>query len=171
MMKSIGFMIFLITANLSSSQPFWEAGNIPWMKGRNVWPIAANSQGHIFCAIGDEGLLRTTDEGMTWHNFSGQIPEWKTAVLFLNDTDVFCAGDGGVFRSTDGGETWISLHAPAVYSPLTGTVFCTLRMLAAGRCFDRQTSEIVGNRVLELKLERDLRYPCFSADTKRIRVR
>lgn len=78
-----------------------------------VWNFAF--QDTIVWAATSSGLMRSTDWGKTWKNFTGMIdfvepnqkihsPEFN-AVAVVNDT-IWAGGTDGLVRSTDNGATW-----------------------------------------------------------------
>ena len=73
----------------------------------------------VFAGAADQGLLRSTDGGRTWHTYNEGWPASPPAInaLWLHPTFatapvcVAGAADGRIFRSEDGGAHWDQVHA------------------------------------------------------------
>src|SRR5665213_191474 len=73
-----------------------------------VFVLAMDSLGDML-AGGNNGVYRTTDDGMTWSILSPDLEIFDLQVNARNQ--IFAAVPGGVSCSTDSGQTWV-LHCP-----------------------------------------------------------
>jgi photosystem II stability/assembly factor-like uncharacterized protein len=69
------------------------------------------SDGIAFAATLENGVLRTTDEGLRWHSWNFGLLDLETLALaisptFAEDELVYVATGTGVFRSINGGRAW-----------------------------------------------------------------
>ena len=88
-----------------------------------VYSLAASGQTAF--AARESGLVRTLDQGMSWHPIfatpgaEAPIPASAVALSpqFTSDKTVFATVPGAILRSKDGGGTWemASLPKPAPY--------------------------------------------------------
>ncbi|MFN4080883.1 MAG: hypothetical protein ACK4NS_08270 [Saprospiraceae bacterium] len=66
-------------------------------------------------------IHRSTDNGQTWHNISGDLPDLPVNDLFIlpghADSILFAATDGGVYFTRNGGSQWRRLGAAMPYVP------------------------------------------------------
>jgi len=79
------------------------------LAGKNVRCIAINASGHIFVGTENDGIMRSTNLGLTWTavNSGLSIPLYITS-LAINASGHLFAGVPytGVYRSTDNGASW-----------------------------------------------------------------
>lgn len=78
----------------------------------NIRPIdiQATPSGIFLCGSHD-GLLRSSDQGITWQRIQGMQGFAVPDFLIVHDSLIYCgsgyyANGNGIFRSTDGGLTW-----------------------------------------------------------------
>jgi photosystem II stability/assembly factor-like uncharacterized protein len=88
--------------------------------GGNTWSprfIANHSIADIFFinnsvgwACGESILLKTSNSGESWQDFSSSINGYLKSVFFINENLGWVVGDYNTnFRTTDGGNSWISM--------------------------------------------------------------
>jgi len=78
----------------------------------NLISLAVAPTGSLFGGTIFGGILRSTNNGLTWDSVGAGVP-WRplSSTLVNSNGDVFLGGrdGGGLFRSTDNGNTWIRL--------------------------------------------------------------
>jgi photosystem II stability/assembly factor-like uncharacterized protein len=121
-MKKLTLLIYCLLSILSDniySQFTWQQLNGP--QGGVVSEIKSNSSGVLFMGSIGGGVLRSTDNGLTWiqkvNGFPGPVFDDGTVALAVaNDGDIFASSfTDGVFRSTNSGETWINTNFPNAF--------------------------------------------------------
>jgi photosystem II stability/assembly factor-like uncharacterized protein len=92
-------------------QKFWQRTNGP--DGGAVLALAINSSGHIYAAIINAGVFRSTDNGENWSSINDELKYWFIDCLAINSSDhIFIGTDfSGIFRSTDHGQSWEQLNS------------------------------------------------------------
>lgn len=86
----------------------WESFS-PNTRGR--FPIAMDSEGHLY-AVSDDvgGLYRTSDNGQTWENpVAGLGGSMQILVIDPSD-NLFAQTSEGIWRSTDDGGSWVNVE-------------------------------------------------------------
>jgi photosystem II stability/assembly factor-like uncharacterized protein len=87
-------------------------------------------------------LYRTTDEGRTWTDITGNLPEVPTNDIVASPTDarvMWAATDIGMFVTRDGGATWaryqqgLPIVGVQALAYIRGDAFDTLRIATFGR--------------------------------------
>ncbi|WP_417527967.1 WD40/YVTN/BNR-like repeat-containing protein [Marinomonas shanghaiensis] len=70
--------------------------------------LSVTSVGDHFVAVGERGLiLRSDDDGKSWHQLSSPVSVTLTGVSFFDDENGYAIGHGGiVLRTTNGGKDW-----------------------------------------------------------------
>ncbi|QNT08037.1 hypothetical protein IBG28_06075 [Marinomonas arctica] len=70
--------------------------------------LSVTSVGDHFIAVGERGLiLRSDDDGKSWHQLSSPVSVTLTGVNFFDDENGYAIGHGGiVLRTTNGGKDW-----------------------------------------------------------------
>lgn len=78
-----------------------------------VRSIGCNSKGHIFISTSSAGILRSTNDGITWEPLNS-FPKSNDIRLGINSQDhIFAKGyRDNLYRSTDYGNTWSKLFLP-----------------------------------------------------------
>lgn len=121
-MKILTLLVYLILSFQSVnifSQFTWQQQNGP--RGGIVSEMKSNSSGVLFMGSIGGGILRSTDNGLTWiqkvNGFPGPIFDDGTVALAIaDDGDIFASSfTNGVFRSTNSGETWINTNFPSAF--------------------------------------------------------
>src|SRR5436190_15977061 len=93
------------------------------------------NSGQIWVVGSDGTLLRTTDDGVTWH--AHHLPSkyqnlWLASVRFVTSTRGWVAGnDGAVFSTNDGGRTW-KLESVGMSEFLRGLASTSHSLFAVG---------------------------------------
>lgn len=66
----------------------------------------------LFAAMGDRGIMKSTDGGATWSTKNAGLDIPSVSTVFAPPTTewVFAGTPSGLFVSKDGGETWASAH-------------------------------------------------------------
>jgi photosystem II stability/assembly factor-like uncharacterized protein len=66
----------------------------------------------LFALSGNDGILRSTDEGQTWQQINTGIDKLLITALLKHDETLYVATNfGGVFYSKDVGQSWIPMNA------------------------------------------------------------
>src|SRR5208337_4141 len=119
-----------------TTHQFYDGTQHPW-EFKRVWHLepSLTDPDTVYAGVEDAALFRSTDGGLTWHEFAGLRghgtgPKWQpgaggmclhTVILDpSNPNRIFIAiSAAGAFRSDDGGQTWRpinrglhSLHIP-----------------------------------------------------------
>ena len=70
--------------------------------------LSVTSVGDHFVAVGERGLiLRSDDDGKSWHQLSSPVSVTLTGVSFFDDENGYAIGHGGiVLRTTNAGNDW-----------------------------------------------------------------
>jgi len=81
--------------------------NLPSESGKPVLStIECNDM--IFCTVWQEGLYRSSDNGITWSTVSTEATGNEIYTLMVSDGVLYAGTEGnGIFRSTDNGITWL----------------------------------------------------------------
>jgi photosystem II stability/assembly factor-like uncharacterized protein len=80
---------------------------------QTVKHIASDSASNIYGATWGYGVLRSTDDGLTWGYTAPGLPNPNIYCVATRDTgEVFAGGIGGVSRSTNAGDSWVHISAP-----------------------------------------------------------
>lgn len=76
--------------------------------GAHSFLLSVTSVGDHFIAVGERGLiLRSDDDGKSWHQLSSPVSVTLTGVNFFDDENGYAIGHGGiVLRTTNGGKDW-----------------------------------------------------------------
>lgn len=121
-MKKLTLLIYCLLSILSAniySQFTWQQLNGP--QGGVVSEIKINSSGVLFMGSIGGGVLRSTDNGLTWiqkiNGFPGPtFDDGTIALAVANNGDIFASSfTDGVFRSTNSGESWINTNFPNAF--------------------------------------------------------
>lgn len=87
-----------------------ETWDVSFPGEEHVSSIAVDSLGRVFAAT-SQGLQRSEDNGVTWHEVKAFI-SWRNVVAVSRDDRIFVGHlGGGVFVSDDHGETWTDVSA------------------------------------------------------------
>jgi photosystem II stability/assembly factor-like uncharacterized protein len=69
-------------------------------------------------AAGQSIILKTTDSGETWQDFSGGITGYIRSIFFINEDFGWVVGDYNTnFKTTDGGNTWSAMSSGNNFEP------------------------------------------------------
>ena len=109
LLRACGFLLTTVMASMLLNAQ-WVQTNGPF--GTPVWAVAAN--GSMVFAATDDGVARSTDNGVSWS--SVKIPQIIRSISFLGST-VFAGAQGSVYRSIDNGLTWVHPANKGVTSP------------------------------------------------------
>jgi photosystem II stability/assembly factor-like uncharacterized protein len=117
------------------------------LMGTNVYDIKTldnGASGTTLFAATDNGIYRSTDNGINWFDISKTLPMYintVTKIAFYNK-EIFASTGSGIFRSTDGGESWTAMGLnPEAYvfslvvidtNLFVGTVFGVYRSTILG---------------------------------------
>ena len=102
------FLLGLVALVWTSAAP---AGVGEWTSsgpaGSTVYSLAASrSEPSKVFAFSQEGLLRSTDGGVTWVNVNTHTQSWHTLTIPQSSSSLFALTSSGVARSDDEGITW-----------------------------------------------------------------
>lgn len=98
---------------------FWQPTNGP--DGGTVNVVAINkSNGYIFAVVESVGMMRSTDNGMSWTPKNSGLTSTSVQAIAINAKGELFAGTSsqGVFRSTDHGESWVQVNTGIAASNL-----------------------------------------------------
>jgi hypothetical protein len=115
----------------------WKATEAPI--GVNPRCISVMLDGDVIFVGHDQGLHKTTDDGVTWSDTSNGLPHPAGSTTGISpvealivDQDALLAGtDDGIFASTDHGATWVNANAgmPNDVSPYTFSLVGTVALV------------------------------------------
>ena len=115
----------------------WQLAHLP-IKAR-VLSLALSPtfarDGIALAATAEDGVLRSADQGVTWHAWNYGLLDLTINAIALSpnfgeDETCFAASDYAVFMSVNGGRTWQELPLPAQAGP-----FAALDITAEGRLY------------------------------------
>ncbi|NNC76180.1 MAG: hypothetical protein HKN93_11815 [Acidimicrobiia bacterium] len=96
----------------------WSAVNDQRTESAHVSGLSVDptDPGRLFASTMNQGLIRSTDGGASWHTVSSRndIPVYAVAIHPADPSIVLSGSRGGVFRSTDGGDTFSRVAAGTV---------------------------------------------------------
>ena len=72
--------------------------------------IKTNSAGHLFSISNDGRILRSTDQGTTWHEVN-RVNGELTNIQFKNNVG-YITGNGLLLKSEDNGANWFKIYMP-----------------------------------------------------------
>ena len=79
---------------------------------RSVSAIASDPAGDLYGPAWGYGVLRSTDDGLTWDYANSGLHSLSLCCIATRDSgEVFAGGRGGVSRSTDSGDSWAHITA------------------------------------------------------------
>jgi photosystem II stability/assembly factor-like uncharacterized protein len=82
------------------------------VNARQVSTFAADSAGQVYGATWGDGVLRSTDDGISWLFTNPGLPNLNVSCLATRAAnEVFVGGFWGVARSTTGGDSWTNISA------------------------------------------------------------
>lgn len=107
-MKWILLFIFITIADAQTN--FWEPTASVGCGFGQIQNISFSTTGHIYLAVYDSGVYRSTNNGSSWLKLSS-LPESKWQSVFVHPADILFAtgqsgGYNGIFRSSDDGSSW-----------------------------------------------------------------
>ena len=76
---------------------------------RQITVLHANSFGRLFAGT-NQGLVRSSDQGDTWHSLDKKLPPSSIYALASSSRFLFLASRDGLFRSDDDGDTWTAIN-------------------------------------------------------------
>ncbi len=82
-------------------------------QGQRIQAIAISSMNHIF--VGEQGMFRSTDNGLTWMQINNGLPPGVGIYAILikpGNNYIFLATNLGGYRSTDNGDLWSYIGPP-----------------------------------------------------------
>ena len=89
------------------------------------------------------GIIRSTDNGLSWENVTYPTVDVLFGVGFGNNTFVAVGNSGNIVRSTDNGATWENATSPT--SPSGSTCPCSIYNIGWDVTFGNNTFVAVGN--------------------------
>ncbi|MBI1807974.1 MAG: hypothetical protein HYR76_13090 [Ignavibacteria bacterium] len=100
-----------VYAGTSSGEVYgadWSGNPLVRMRG-SVKSIVVKEIKNTLVASDGAGVVRSTDEGNTWHTVNNGLSDSSIAVLILGQTGKLIAGSvqGQFYESSDSGETWM----------------------------------------------------------------
>ncbi len=118
-LHSLIFAVLVITSTAMSQDDYLEPFNGP-AGGSDIHAIVVNDSGHIF-AGSDLGVLRSTDNGVTWVKLISEKRGFPIYNLILNSHgDIFAASNYcKIWRSTNNGNSWVSIKKGLLDSCIT----------------------------------------------------
>lgn len=86
-------------------------------RGHKILSLSKNSNGDFFIGSERGGLLKSTDECLTWFNLTSGSNTFHNAVTYLGNSTLIAVGDkGSVYKSTDNGVNWERKTNPIFYN-------------------------------------------------------
>lgn len=82
------------------------------LSGTVVSAIHAEDMSLILAGTSEDGVLRSTDGGLSWSGANGGLLETAIVGLGGGGASLFAATPGGVYRSRNGGRIWRSIAVP-----------------------------------------------------------
>ena len=120
-MKTSILLLFVFTFGILQAQNFWEKTGFPSDNSSlySVYSMITNSDDHILAGTYAKGVLKSSDEGLTWLE-SGLTNQWVVSFTKSSTENIYAASIGsnlgsGVYKSIDDGNTW-----NRVWEALTG---------------------------------------------------
>ncbi len=80
--------------------------------GDNVINALIVKDEYVFCGVGNTGVLRSNDDGLTWTTVNNGLNFHDVLSLHVKDGAIFAGtSNGGVFLSTDNGGNWTAINS------------------------------------------------------------
>lgn len=119
MKKLLFALIILSLVNYSKAQNHWVQLNFP--DTLHIQCITTNDYGDKFVGVGynneQGGVLRSTDEGMTWELVYDNGHQWVLSIEIDDNGQIFAGKRGfdNIVVSTDNGSSWMNFNTPTGY--------------------------------------------------------
>ena len=131
---------FVYVAGNTNGAAFVNSG----LTATNVYGVAASSDGHLVIAGTLNGIMRSTDQGVTWTAASTVLPLCSAlAVDPVNPSNAYALlfQNGALYKSSNGGVNWQNMGASFPTSQATQIVINpqmpTTMYIWAGVCPDQ----------------------------------
>jgi len=95
--------VLLLLVGLQTSFTQWTQTSAP--PTILTWSLVSEGQ-TVFAGTHDFGVVRSTDNGLTWESANNGLGKRNIYSLGLNGTLVLAGTDSGLYRSTDSGSSW-----------------------------------------------------------------
>jgi photosystem II stability/assembly factor-like uncharacterized protein len=88
---------------------------VSWILGPTppdwVYSITFNKAGYVFAGCLSDGVMQSTDEGLTWKTKNVGLNSTRVTAMTTTSEGILIAGTdcGGVYKSTDDGEHWMNI--------------------------------------------------------------
>lgn len=83
----------------------------------------------IFAGTMEGGMAKSTDAGETWTIISGESPDYKNAVEFIDENVGFAVGHSVLFKTQDGGVSWQEVTVDPANTPfMNNIIFASSRV-------------------------------------------
>jgi uncharacterized delta-60 repeat protein len=86
------------------AQQSW--GVVPPVTTTNLWSVAYGPAPKLFVAVGENGVILTSPDGLTWTNRASPTTRWLTSVTYAAG-QFLAVGDAGILLKSTDGITWI----------------------------------------------------------------
>jgi len=98
-------LLFLVLIPAGISAQNWEQTNGPY--GGSISAITVNNEGDLFAGMSSNGIMRSTDNGLSWYQVNNDLRFRSNGILLMNDSGhIFAGVNDGIFRSTNNGDAW-----------------------------------------------------------------
>ncbi|HMQ70585.1 MAG TPA: hypothetical protein PKA90_16495, partial [Ignavibacteria bacterium] len=104
LISAILLLILSVTVNVNISLAQWESTG-PY---GGFFMAGDFYENRIFANVINAGILKSSDNGISWHNVSDNVFIYATSIE-VTSSSVFTAGGGNVYRSTNEGVFWESI--------------------------------------------------------------
>jgi photosystem II stability/assembly factor-like uncharacterized protein len=109
---SNGYLFFAGPSGVMRSTNNGSSWQVAWPYEFNTQQMISLANGEIWSGNNYGPLLRSTDNGITWTEFSGLGMGNPMGLIQTHDASVFVGTEGtGIFRTTDDGKTWQQKNA------------------------------------------------------------
>jgi hypothetical protein len=120
--------MLLLVVNSVLTQEYW--GRLNGFPGAYIHALAIDSSGRIYAGSINNGMYRSTDDGITWSQINSGLTTRRVHSIAVHPSgSIFIGTDsGGVYRSTNNGDNWSPIG-------LVGKVVFSIAIKSSGEIF------------------------------------